>query len=90
MGRVDEPSLVFTDFELPKSIIVSVFIERYINLNINNDARLKDVTHFPEHQIFGINTAALAFRMNEFLQDSDRLVCCYRHWDDGVTFNETP
>jgi len=32
MGRVDNLSLVFSDFELPKSIIVSVFIERYINL----------------------------------------------------------
>ena len=31
-GRVDNPSLVFGDFEFPKSIIVSVFIERYIDL----------------------------------------------------------
>lgn len=30
-GRVDNPSLVFGDYKLPKSI-VSVFIERYINL----------------------------------------------------------
>ena len=31
-GRVDNPSLVFGDFKLPKTIIVRVFIERYINL----------------------------------------------------------
>jgi hypothetical protein len=43
---LQEPSLLFADFELPKSIIVS---DRNINLDINIDTRLKDVTHFPEH-----------------------------------------
>jgi len=46
-GFVDNRSL----FELPKSIIVSDL--RNINLDINIDARLKDVSNFPEHQIFG-------------------------------------
>jgi hypothetical protein len=75
-GRVDKPSLLFADFELPKSIIVGVFIERYIDLNINIDARLEDVTHFPEHQIFG-KCRAFGFHMNEFLQDSNGLVRRY-------------
>ena len=83
-GRVYEPSLIFADFELPKSIVVNVFIKGYINLNIN----IKDVTHLPEHQIFG-KISDFAFRMNEFLQDSDRPVCRYQHWDDGVASNET-
>jgi len=52
------------------------------------ESRLKEVTHFLEHQIFGIR-GAFAFRMNEFLQDSNRLVCRCRHWDEGVAFDET-